>query len=98
MTNTPQRFDHTDDGFETAKDGDFVFYDDYAALVARVAELERVFGVLRALSYTHSRGVRSEEFVSLFKSASHALGIKTARVKKGANAEAVMRAALLRED
>jgi ATPase subunit of ABC transporter with duplicated ATPase domains len=56
MTNTPQRFDHTDDGFETANDGDFVSYDDYAywrdrskvreaeldATLARVEELEKV--------------------------------------------------------
>jgi ATPase subunit of ABC transporter with duplicated ATPase domains len=140
MANIPQRFDHTDDGFETANDGDFVSYNDYAywrdrskvreaeldAALARVKELEKVcvewvevsqsnyqrakraearvkelegvLGVLRALSYTHSRGVRSEEFVSLFKGASHALGIKIAKVRKGANAEAVMRAALLRED
>jgi diphthamide biosynthesis methyltransferase len=48
MTNTPERYDHHEDGMEIARDGDFVFYDDYTALlfraeqaVARVAELEK---------------------------------------------------------
>jgi hypothetical protein len=101
MTNTPERYDHHEDGMEIAEDGDFVSYEDYAAefaragqAEARVKELEGVLGVLRALSYTHSRGVRSEEFVSLFKGASHTLGIKAARVRKGVNAKAVVRAAL----
>jgi hypothetical protein len=40
MTNTPQRFDHTDDGFETANDGDFVSYNDYVALLARAEQAE----------------------------------------------------------
>jgi hypothetical protein len=44
---TLERYDHHEDGMEIARDGDFVSYDDYAALlaraeqaVARVAELE----------------------------------------------------------
>jgi hypothetical protein len=40
MADIPQRFDHTDDGFETARDGDFVSYDDYAALLARAKRAE----------------------------------------------------------
>jgi hypothetical protein len=40
MTNTPERYDHTDDGFETANDGDFVSYHDYAALQARAEQAE----------------------------------------------------------
>jgi ureidoglycolate hydrolase len=40
MTNTLERYDHTDDGFETANDGDFVSYHDYAALLARAEQAE----------------------------------------------------------
>jgi hypothetical protein len=36
----PQRFDHTDDGFETANDGDFVSYHDYAFLRTRAEQAE----------------------------------------------------------
>jgi hypothetical protein len=40
MTNTPERYDHHEDGMEIARDGDFVSYDDYAALLARAEQAE----------------------------------------------------------
>jgi hypothetical protein len=40
MTNTPERYDHHEDGMEIARDGDFVSYDDYAALLARAEKAE----------------------------------------------------------
>jgi hypothetical protein len=40
MTNTPERYDHHEDGMEIAKDGDFVSYDNYAALLTRAEQAE----------------------------------------------------------
>jgi hypothetical protein len=40
MTNTPERYDHHEDGMEIAKDGDFVSYHDYEALLARAEQAE----------------------------------------------------------
>jgi hypothetical protein len=40
MTNTPERYDHHEDGMEIARDGDFVSYDDYAALLVRAEQAE----------------------------------------------------------
>jgi hypothetical protein len=66
MADIPQRFDHTDDGFETANDGDFVSYDDYAALLARAekaeaalkATLEREAETQRSNDARHSQSPR----------------------------------------
>jgi diphthamide biosynthesis methyltransferase len=38
MTNTPERYDHHEDGMEIARDRDFVSYDDYAALLSRAEQ------------------------------------------------------------
>jgi hypothetical protein len=40
MTNTLERYDHHEDGMEIARDGDFVFYDDYTALLSRAEQAE----------------------------------------------------------
>jgi hypothetical protein len=40
MTNTLERYDHHEDGMEIARDGDFVFHDDYAALLTRAGQAE----------------------------------------------------------
>jgi hypothetical protein len=40
MTNTPERYDHHEDGMEVAKDGDFVSYEDCAAEFARAEQAE----------------------------------------------------------
>jgi hypothetical protein len=54
---TPERYDHTDDGFETANDGDFVSYDDYAALLARAEQAEaRVAELEGALDAVYQYG------------------------------------------
>jgi hypothetical protein len=54
MTNTPERYDHHEDGMEIARDGDFVSYDDYAALLSRAeqaeARVKELEGAVRLLS------------------------------------------------
>jgi hypothetical protein len=40
MANTPERYDNHEDGMEIAKDGDFVSYDNYAALLTRAEQAE----------------------------------------------------------
>jgi hypothetical protein len=49
MINTPERYDHHEDGMEIAKDGDFVSYDDYAALLARAEQAEARVAELKSV-------------------------------------------------
>jgi hypothetical protein len=53
---TPERYDHHEDGMEIAKDGDFVSYDDYAALLARAEQAEAALkATLEREAETHHR-------------------------------------------
>jgi hypothetical protein len=64
MTNTPERYDHHEDGMEIAHGGDFVSYDDYAALLARAEQAEarvaELDGALRSIDALDPEASRIE--------------------------------------
>jgi hypothetical protein len=86
---TPQRFDHTDDGFETANDGDFVSYDDYAALLARAEQAEARERALIETAETNRKAL-------LKHNADNAVQIATLKARE-AELEAALKATLERE-